>query len=64
MGCGINMMVGNAEIMASTVNNSPALILTLRHIIPASPRALRREDASGCWTPAEPGRAQSGKFIK
>lgn len=53
-GLGIKMMVGNVEIMVSALNNSSALNLTPAHIIPGRPRAPCCQDASSCWTPAEP----------
>lgn len=37
MGLGIKMMVGNVEIMVFVLNNSFALNLTPRHIIPGRP---------------------------
>lgn len=58
-GLGIKMMVGNVEIMVSALNNSSALNLTPGHIIPGRPRAPCCQDASSCWTPAEPGRARN-----
>lgn len=58
-GLGIKMMVGNVEIMVSALNNSSALNLTPGHIIPGCPRAPCCQDASSCWTPAEPGRARN-----
>lgn len=41
MGRGIKIMVGNMEIMVSTLNNSSALNLTLGHIIPGAARKPR-----------------------